>query len=78
VWPHSFPDARGTLTERDIISQLRARRLDLGLTMKEAAEAASLKASTIWRIETGQSQGYLHTVLSYAHALGITINLTSK
>ena len=63
------------MTEREILNQLRNKRIESQLTLREAAEGANLLPSTIWRIETGQSKAFLYTVLTYANSLGMTIQL---
>lgn len=63
------------MTERQILISLRERRIELGWTLREAATFSQLLPSTIWRIETGKSNAYLNTVLIYAHALGMDLDL---
>jgi transcriptional regulator with XRE-family HTH domain len=51
-------------------SPLRLRRLSLGLTQAELAEAAGLSREQVARLEVGESEPRLSTIKRLAGALG--------
>lgn len=56
--------------------QLRARRLELGLTQAALAERCGLPQSEISRIESGGANPTLATVMALSASLGVRVELT--
>jgi transcriptional regulator with XRE-family HTH domain len=52
-----------------LVSELEARRLDLGLTQSEVAERMGTSQSAVARLESGEADVRLSTLERYAAAL---------
>lgn len=52
-------------------SEVRRRRLALGLTLEQLAERSSLTPNYIGTVEHGQRDPSLSTILALAHGLGV-------
>jgi transcriptional regulator with XRE-family HTH domain len=68
-----------------LVAQLKARRIELGITHRELANLSGLLPSTIWRLESGKAnsrrpapkQALVATILSYAWAINMDLVLVS-
>jgi DNA-binding XRE family transcriptional regulator len=58
--------------------QLRARRLELGLTQTALAERCGIPQSEISRIESGAANPTLATVMALSASLGVRVGLTES
>lgn len=63
------------MTEREIVTELRNKRLELELTQRDVAEALKIPQSTMYRLENFKSSPQLHTVLRYAEYVGLRLLL---
>ena len=75
-WDHSGRFRQLALERYDDVSEiLRARRIRLGLTQEETASAAGLADGHVSKLEADARVAALPTVILWAHALGLKINL---
>lgn len=58
---------------RDLIQQLRQRRVDLGLSQRDLAERVGVQQSSISAIEAGTVAPTLDTFIALVHALGFSV-----
>ena len=59
--------------KRTIAKRVRARRLDLGLSQEQFAERADLDVRHVQKIEAGESNATLETLLKVSRALGMSL-----
>lgn len=59
----------------DVLLHLKETRQQLGLTQAEVAERASLPRTTVTKVESGQYNPTLNTLLSIASALNKTLQI---
>lgn len=59
-----------------IVKQLRAKRLELGITQAELAKRLGISQVTVWRIEDNEHNLTITKLDRYAEALGIDIVIT--
>ncbi len=58
-----------------IMAQLESRRKDLGMSVPVLARRTGLGTATLYRALRGQKGARLETVLTIAHALGVSLGL---
>ena len=58
----------------EVSENIRNRRRDIGMTQVQLASAAQLGENTIQRIESGQAQTNIESLVRLAKALGVTPN----
>lgn len=73
--PHSGDQAPPVTRERAFISKLAQRRATLGLSQAEVARRMQTSQSAVARLESSQRDVQLSTVIRYAEALGVSLNL---
>jgi transcriptional regulator with XRE-family HTH domain len=83
MWPDwkrkIVSDAGDAMRERELIAELKARRIARGITLREASDLCGLLPSTIWRIEAGRSTSVrLNSVIVYAESLDLKVVLIEK
>lgn len=59
----------------DIIQQLRARRYEVGLTLRQLSEKSGYHDNTIWQWETKRATPSFRSLHDWAQALGMTLTL---
>lgn len=67
---------QSAVDRRRIISELRARRVSLGLSQTAVAAELRTSQSAIARLETAAADTKLSTLQRYATAVGLSLNLT--
>ena len=60
---------------REIARVMHARRKELGLTLQGVGELAGLHWNTIWRYEACETAPRVPDLLSWAKALGMTVEV---
>ncbi len=62
--------------ERQIMAQIVAARKEEGLSQKDLADRCGMKASNLSRIENGNGNPSLATLLKIAHGLGKQLKIS--
>lgn len=62
--------------ERQIVAQIVAARKEEGLSQRELAERCGMKPSNLSRIENGNGNPSLMTLLKIAHGLGKQLKIS--
>lgn len=65
-------------TEHQLWQQIRARRLELGITQAEVADLAGLSRTTVHTIEAGSLSPRLGAVVAVADVLGCDVALSRR
>lgn len=60
---------------KEIIQQLRARRYDVGLSLRQLSEKSGYHDNTIWQWETGRATPSFRSLHDWAQALGGTVKI---
>ena len=66
------------MTKRELIEQLSARRLALGLSQTEVAERSGLTERSVRNVLGAQGNPQLSSLLAIADALGLELQLAPK
>ena len=61
------------VTTLDVGAKIKARRDELGMTIKELSNRTGLSLSSIHYIETGANSPTVNTLRKIARALGVTV-----
>jgi y4mF family transcriptional regulator len=62
----------------DIGQTIRGRRKALGITQPHLAELANISVNTLYKIERGEANPTLETIIKLADVLGMELALTVK
>lgn len=65
-------------SEQPLWQQVRARRLELGITQAELADLAGLSRTTVHTIEAGATSARLAAVVAVADVLGCDVTLSPR
>ena len=70
-----FSDQVGAAHEDELVERLTRRRVELGLSQARVAKLMQTSQSAVARLESGQHRARLSTVVRYAEALGLSLDL---
>ena len=72
------PPAQEQAASPDLAKKLRARRREMGLTLKDVAEGSGLSVGFISQIERGEGNPTLDTLNRIGRAFGLTLGFVPK